>query len=46
MTYSDIQISVFVDIVNSEPITVCEPEVDGLEGVAIDDLFQFRKMTI
>ena len=44
--FSDIQTPVVIDIVNSEPITVCEPEVDGFEGVAIDDFFQFRKMKI
>jgi hypothetical protein len=44
--FSVIQTLVFIDIVNSEPITVCEPEVDGFEGVAIDYFFEFRKMAI
>jgi hypothetical protein len=43
---SDIQALVFIDIVNSEPITVCQPEIDGFEGIAIDNFFQFRKMKI
>jgi len=46
VAFSDIQALVFIDIVNSEPITVCEPEVDGFEGVAIDYFSQFRKMKI
>jgi hypothetical protein len=37
---------VFIDIVNSKPITVCEPDVDGFEGVAIDNCFQFWKKKI
>jgi hypothetical protein len=46
IAFSVIQALALIDIVNSEPITVCEPEVDGFEGVAIDYFFQFRKMAI
>jgi hypothetical protein len=44
--FSDIQTPVLIDIVNSEPITVCESEVDSFERVAIDNFLQFRKMKI
>ena len=41
-----INTSVFIDIVNSEPITVCQPEVDALKGIAIDNFSQFGEMKI
>jgi hypothetical protein len=43
---SDTLLLVFIDVVNSEPITICEPEVDGFERIAIDDFSQFRKMEV
>jgi hypothetical protein len=43
---SVIQAFVLIDIVNPEPISICKSEVDGFEGVAIDNFFQFREMKI
>ena len=46
MALLDTQTLVFVDVVNSKPITVREPEVDAFERIAVDDFSQFWKMKI